>query len=127
MLMRAFDRAVMPLRCVFCGTRTREDEHNICGGCDADLPRHRFVGPVDPESRAPFNRWLMARVPEEAITVQVGQWDPDTRVFVATSVEPNAVRVFGQLDNEPFSFGRVLGPRFYGAPATGAARTLPAC
>lgn len=37
--MRAFDRAVMPLRCVFCGTRTYEDERCICGGCDADLPR----------------------------------------------------------------------------------------
>lgn len=39
MLLRAFDRAVMPLRCVFCGTRTCADEHYICGGCDADLPR----------------------------------------------------------------------------------------
>jgi len=39
MLLRAFDRAVMPLRCVFCGTRTHEGEHYICGGCDADLPR----------------------------------------------------------------------------------------
>ena len=29
----------MPLRCVFCGTRTREGEHYICVGCDADLPR----------------------------------------------------------------------------------------
>ena len=29
----------MPLRCVFCGTRTHDGEHYICGGCDADLPR----------------------------------------------------------------------------------------
>ena len=29
----------MPLRCVFCGTRTYAGEHYICGGCDADLPR----------------------------------------------------------------------------------------
>ena len=39
MLLRAFDDAVMPLRCVFCGARTREPESYICGGCDADLPR----------------------------------------------------------------------------------------
>lgn len=35
---------------------------------EADLGRHRFVGPTDPESRAPFHRWLAERVPEEAIT-----------------------------------------------------------
>ena len=39
MLLRAFDDAVMPLRCVFCGVRTHEPERHICVGCDADLPR----------------------------------------------------------------------------------------
>ncbi|MCO4812300.1 MAG: ComF family protein [Gammaproteobacteria bacterium] len=39
MLLRAFDKAVMPLRCVFCGTQTSAGEHYICVGCDADLPR----------------------------------------------------------------------------------------
>lgn len=39
MLMQAFDKAVMPLRCVFCGTRTNDGEQYICSGCDADLPR----------------------------------------------------------------------------------------
>ncbi len=34
---------------------------------DEDLGRHRFVGPADPENRAPFNRWLAQRVPDEAI------------------------------------------------------------
>ena len=29
----------MPLRCVFCGARTREPEKHVCAGCDADLPR----------------------------------------------------------------------------------------
>ena len=32
-----------------------------------DLARHRFIGPADTDSRAPFNRWLAARVPAEAI------------------------------------------------------------
>ena len=37
-LLRMFDDAVMPLRCVFCGTRTRDDEGHVCAGCRADLP-----------------------------------------------------------------------------------------
>jgi DNA-binding transcriptional LysR family regulator len=32
-----------------------------------DLPRHRFVAPDDPSSRAPFNLWLRAQVPPEAL------------------------------------------------------------
>lgn len=39
MLIRALENAVLPLRCVFCGTRTREPEQHLCAGCDADLPR----------------------------------------------------------------------------------------
>ncbi|SPH16643.1 HTH-type transcriptional regulator DmlR [Defluviimonas aquaemixtae] len=34
---------------------------------EEDVARHRFVGPADPESRAPFYRWLTQRVPAEAI------------------------------------------------------------
>jgi DNA-binding transcriptional LysR family regulator len=40
---------------------------------EADLARHRFIGPVDPESRAPFHRWLVARVPDEAITFRTNE------------------------------------------------------
>lgn len=39
MWFRALDQAVMPLRCVFCGTRTKEREGFVCVGCDDDLPR----------------------------------------------------------------------------------------
>jgi ComF family protein len=39
MLLRAFDRAVMPVRCVFCGAKTTEPEGFVCVGCDDDLPR----------------------------------------------------------------------------------------
>lgn len=46
--------------------------HGLPAGED-DLARHRFVGPVDLESRAPFHRWLMARVPESAITFRVNE------------------------------------------------------
>ena len=37
-LLQAFDDAVMPLRCVFCGTRTLDGERYVCAGCCADLP-----------------------------------------------------------------------------------------
>ena len=39
MLLRVLENAVMPLRCVFCGTRTERPEQYICTGCDGDLPR----------------------------------------------------------------------------------------
>jgi ComF family protein len=52
MLLRAFDNAVMPLRCVFCGMRTREPEKHICAGCDAELPR--IESPPPPVS-SPFH------------------------------------------------------------------------
>ena len=37
-LLNAFDNALMPLCCVFCGTRTVGDERYICNGCVGDLP-----------------------------------------------------------------------------------------
>lgn len=39
MLFQAVENAVMPLRCVFCGTRTEHPEVYICTGCNGDLPR----------------------------------------------------------------------------------------
>jgi len=39
MLIRAIENAVIPLRCVFCGTRTAHPEKYICTGCDGDLQR----------------------------------------------------------------------------------------
>lgn len=38
MLLRAFEEALMPLRCVFCGSRSRLPERYICVGCYGDLP-----------------------------------------------------------------------------------------
>lgn len=37
-LLRAFDDLVMPLRCAFCGVRTRDGEAHVCDACAADLP-----------------------------------------------------------------------------------------
>jgi len=40
---------------------------------EADLPVHLFVGPEDRESRAPFHRWLAARVPEAAMAIRTNE------------------------------------------------------
>lgn len=42
------------------------DRHGIPSS-EEDLARHRFVAHDDPASRAPYSRWLRARVPETAI------------------------------------------------------------
>jgi ComF family protein len=47
-LLRVFDDAVMPLRCAFCGTRTRGEEGSVCAGCYDDLPWLEAMQPVDP-------------------------------------------------------------------------------
>ncbi|MDJ0792876.1 MAG: ComF family protein [Woeseiaceae bacterium] len=38
MLLRALHDAIMPLRCVFCGTRSLPTERYVCRGCRAELP-----------------------------------------------------------------------------------------
>ncbi|MEZ5777821.1 MAG: LysR family transcriptional regulator [Paracoccaceae bacterium] len=43
------------------------ERHGLPSG-DADLGKHRFIGPSDPENRAPFHRWLAQRVPPETVT-----------------------------------------------------------
>ena len=49
MLLRAFEGALMPLRCVFCGDRSEATERYICMGCHADLPwRDTFTTPAPP-------------------------------------------------------------------------------
>lgn len=36
-----------------------------------DLVHHRFIGPDQPDSRAPFYRWLRERVPADRITLRI--------------------------------------------------------
>lgn len=48
------------------GTQAYIDRHGRPAG-EGDLPGHRFVGPDDPQTRAPFWRWLLARVPASAL------------------------------------------------------------
>ncbi len=38
---------------------------------EADLLKHRFIGSENVDSRAPFNQWLKARVPEDRVVFRV--------------------------------------------------------
>lgn len=40
---------------------------------EADLARHRFVGPDSDASRPPFNRWLVETVPSDRIVFRAGE------------------------------------------------------
>jgi len=42
-LVRQLDDSIMPIRCVFCGTRSYPGEGRVCGGCRADLPWIRYA------------------------------------------------------------------------------------
>jgi DNA-binding transcriptional LysR family regulator len=38
-----------------------------------DMARHRFIGHVEPDARAPFYRWLRDHVPAEAVTYRISE------------------------------------------------------
>ena len=50
-MLSHLDNVIMPLRCVFCGTRTKAPERYICSGCDKDLPR---IESPPPPTASPF-------------------------------------------------------------------------
>lgn len=50
-MLRAVEDALMPLRCVFCGTRTHAGKRYLCPGCDDDLPR---IDSPPPAVSSPF-------------------------------------------------------------------------
>lgn len=47
-LLQALEDAVVPLRCAFCGTRSRADEGSVCVDCRDDLPWVEPVRTVSP-------------------------------------------------------------------------------
>lgn len=61
------------------------------------------------------------KVPENAIAVEVGTWNADTRAFSPGGNDPNAVRVFATQNGENFSFSRVFGQTTFGVPASAVA------
>lgn len=66
-----------------------------------------------------------ATVPEDAIDVEQGYFDGEANVFTATSVSPNAVRVYARQDAQPFFFARIFGYDTFGAPAEAVASADP--
>lgn len=69
------DNVVQPFctrRVALCASPAYADRHGL-PQVEADLARHRFIGPTDPESRAPFHRWLAERVPETAIVFRTNE------------------------------------------------------
>ena len=67
------DNVVQPLgrmRTALYASRGYVEVHGLPQS-EADLAQHRFVGPDDPESRAPFSRWLRENVAEDRITMRI--------------------------------------------------------
>ena len=58
------------LRTALYASRAYVEAHGIPSGIE-DLARHRLICHDNPESRAPFYRWLRAHVPDEAITFRI--------------------------------------------------------
>lgn len=69
------DNVVQPMkaqRMVLAGSQRYVAAHGMPVDED-DLKNHRFVGPDDLDNRAPFYRWLLARVPPDCLTFRVTQ------------------------------------------------------
>lgn len=67
------DYVVQPLtrlRTALYASRTYVEAHGIPSGIE-DLARHRLICHDNPESRAPFYRWLRTHVPDEAISFRI--------------------------------------------------------
>ena len=74
------DYVVQPLARLRYGlyaARCYADAHDVPLAPD-EFHRHRFIGTDNPDSRAPFYRWLRAQVPDEAITFRAT--DPESNI-----------------------------------------------
>jgi DNA-binding transcriptional LysR family regulator len=79
------DNVVQPfgrMRIGLYAARRYADKHGI-PATEADLPKHRFIGSDDPESRAPFYGWLRGMVPPEAITFRTSDATPTSEALLA--------------------------------------------
>jgi hypothetical protein len=59
--------------------------------------------------------WLVT-VPDNAIAVEAGTWDSETKTFTVGGDRPSAVRVFARQDDEPLFFGNLFGRSVFGTP-----------
>lgn len=60
-------------------------------------------------------------VPEEAITIQAGNWSSATRSFTPGGSVPDAIQVSGTLDKEPLFFGKLMGLHTFAVPRSAIA------
>lgn len=64
--------------------------------------------------------WLVT-VPEDAIVVETGTWDADSREFSPAGLDVNAVRVGADQAGEPLMFAAIFGHTSFTVPATAIA------
>lgn len=63
-------------------SRSYAEAHGLPGSVE-ELARHRIIGPDDPDSRAPFYRWLRENVPPEAVTMRVTEGAANVAALLA--------------------------------------------
>ncbi len=59
---------------------------------------------------------FLITVPKEAISIETGVWDPDTKTFDTAGSPPGAVRVSATMANEPLFFAPVMGQGTFSLP-----------
>ena len=104
-LVRAQLQTAVDAGALAAGLKLREDKTDVTGAVAAakDFVRQNRVG------------WL-SNVPEDAIIIEPGVWNSDTRTFTATTVDPEVVRVRARQDQDPVFFGKVFGTTSFGVP-----------
>lgn len=85
------------------------------------------VGQAEVEGRQYFTKNVSAggSLSASEATVECGVWDPTSRTFTLSSVQPNAVRVTGVKNNQATLFGRVFGTNTFNASAQSVAMYQP--
>ncbi|RBI76018.1 LysR family transcriptional regulator [Roseovarius sp. TE539] len=104
------DNVVQPLlkqRMALFASEAYIDRHGRPAG-EAEFSRHRFVSADDPDSRAPFARWLRDAVPEACITFRSGDVHAQRRAIaegagIGFLSEMQAAEIGGLV--------RITGPR----------------
>jgi ComF family protein len=97
MLLRAFDNAVMPLRCVFCGTRTQVPERYICAGCCGDLSR---VPAPPPPLTSPLEFELAAAAYEFPVVAALKALKFQRKLFYAPAFAELLCMAAAELPND---------------------------
>jgi hypothetical protein len=62
---------------------------------------------------------------EENVNLMYGQWEPTQRAFVATSIQPSALKVTIQCSSQPHFFGKIFGDRAFRTTASAVATFQP--